>query len=611
MCGINGIFSYHSDGPPVDLSELDRTRDAMTPRGPDGCGAWVSNDQRVGLAHRRLSIIDLSEGGAQPMHDAASGAVIAFNGEIYNYRELRRDLELRGHVFRSESDTEVLLRGYLEYSTDLLPKLRGMFAFAIWDPRKRGILLARDPLGIKPLYIADDGKTVRFASQVRALLAGGGVKDLRRDPAGRVGFYLWGSVPSPFTLYQGIRALPAGNSLWIDARGVPAERAFFDLNAEFRRAEQVAGKPISRDEGREALRAALTDSVRHHLIADVPVGVFLSAGIDSSSIASLARDEMRGSAIETLTLGFTEFAGTPQDETPLASEIARLLGAQHRTITISREQFKEWVPSILASMDQPSIDGINSYCISHAARQAGLKVVLSGLGGDEIFRGYSTFRDIPKHVARLGLASRVPLLGKCSRILSAPLLGRSRQPKIAGVVEYGSCIADAYLLRRCLVPPWELTRYLDEELVAAGLERLRPLEQLHTLVEGLRDPALQVGILETSMYMRNQLLRDSDWASMAHSIELRVPLVDTVLLRSILDLTARGYVATKADVSRATNPEIFALLSNRPKTGFGIPAMQWMQSSVATPRTAGGASRVWAKFLDERFTDSKADSRGP
>lgn len=602
MCGINGIFSYHSDGPPVDLSELDRTRDAMTPRGPDGCGAWVSNDQRVGLAHRRLSIIDLSEGGAQPMHDAASGAVIAFNGEIYNYRELRRDLELRGHVFRSESDTEVLLRGYLEYSTDLLPKLRGMFAFAIWDPRKRGIVLARDPLGIKPLYIADDGKTVRFASQVRALLAGGGVKDLRRDPAGRVGFYLWGSVPSPFTLYQGIRALPAGNSLWIDARGVPVERAFFDLNAEFRRAEQVAGKPISRDEGREALRAALTDSVRHHLIADVPVGVFLSAGIDSSSIASLARDEMRGSAIETLTLGFTEFAGTPQDETPLASEIARLLGAQHRTITISREQFKEWVPSILASMDQPSIDGINSYCISHAARQAGLKVVLSGLGGDEIFRGYSTFRDVPKHVARTKALASIPKFGALSRLLATPFASRSRLPKAAGILEYGGSIAEAYLLRRCLVGPWELENYLDRDLVREGLERLKPVERLQALVEGLRDPMLQVAMLETSMYMRNQLLRDSDWASMAHSIELRVPLVDATLLRSVLQLVSRGFVATKAEVSRATNPAIYAMLSSRPKTGFAIPAVAWMQSELATPKTAGGASRVWAKFLDERFS---------
>jgi asparagine synthase (glutamine-hydrolysing) len=601
MCGFNGIISYKPDAPTIDVDELRRTRDAMTPRGPDGFGEWIAAEKTVGLAHRRLSIIDLSEGGAQPMLDPESGSVIVFNGEIYNYLEIRSDLEARGHVFRSGSDTEVLLRGYLEYSTALLPMLRGMFTFAIWDARKRGLLLARDPLGIKPLYLADDGKTLRFASQVRALLAGGGVKDLRPDPAGRVGFYLWGSVPSPFTLYRGIHSLPAGHSIWIDRSGVSAEKQYFDLNAEFRAAERMSAYPVSLDEGRELLRAALSDSVRHHLIADVPVGVFLSAGIDSSSIASLASEHVSGGVVETLTLGFSEFAGTAQDETPLAADIARLLKARHRTINISREQFPAWIPQILASMDQPSIDGINSFCISEAAKEAGLKVVLSGLGGDEIFRGYSTFRDVPKHVSRTKALASIPKFGALSRLLATPIAARSRLPKAAGIVEYGGSIAEAYLLRRCLVGPWELSNFLDRDLVREGLERLKPVERLHALVDGIRDPMLQVAMLETSMYMRNQLLRDSDWASMAHSIELRVPLVDTTLLRAVLQLVSRGFVATKAEVSRTTNPAIYAMLSNRPKTGFAIPTVAWMQSELATPKTAGGASRVWAKFLDERF----------
>ncbi|MEY3141547.1 MAG: asparagine synthase [Planctomycetota bacterium] len=580
----------------------------MTPRGPDGFGEWVSSDGTVALAHRRLSIIDLSEGGAQPMHDPASGAVIVFNGEIYNYLELRSDLEARGHDFRSGSDTEVLLRGYLEYSTALLPMLRGMFAFAIWDPRKRGLLIARDALGIKPLYLADDGTTLRFASQVRALLAGGGVKDLAPDPAGRVGFYLWGSVPSPFTLYRGIHALPSGHSIWIDRAGVSAEKPFFDLNAEFRAAERKSLYPIDEEQGRTMLRAALNDSVRHHLIADVPVGVFLSAGIDSSSIAALASANVRAGTLQTLTLGFAEFEGTQQDEAPLAGEIASLLGSRHESVTISRTQFNEWIPGILDAMDQPSIDGVNSYCISQAARQAGLKVVLSGLGGDEMFRGYHHFKNLPNQMRWTRLAGSIPRLGAIARVATAPLLGKSRWPKAAGLFEYGSCIADAYLLRRCLIPPWELDQYLDRDLVEAGLERLRPVERLRAIVDGIGDPMLQVAALETSIYMRNQLLRDSDWASMAHSLELRVPFVDTTLLRTVLTLVSRGFVPHKADVSRASNPAIFDLLARRPKTGFAIPVVDWMRSELHVPKTAGGAMRVWAKFLDDRFSSAGARS---
>ncbi|MCE2885059.1 MAG: asparagine synthase (glutamine-hydrolyzing) [Planctomycetaceae bacterium] len=602
MCGLNGIISYRAGAEPVDPDELVRTRDAMIARGPDGCGSWISDDRAIGLAHRRLSIIDLSEGGAQPMHDPESGAVIVFNGEIYNYREIRSDLEARGHVFRSGSDTEVLLRGYLEYSTALLPMLRGMFAFAIWDARKRGLLLARDPLGIKPLYLADDGQTLRFASQVRALLAGGGVKDLRPDPAGRVGFYLWGSVPSPYTLYRGIHSLPAGYSLWIDRSGVGVEKPYFDLNAEFRAAERRSPYPVTRDEGMEMLRAALSDSVRHHLIADVPVGVFLSAGVDSSSIASLASEHVRQGTLQTLTLGFEEFNGTMHDETPLATEIARLIGSRHSTVTISQRQFNEWIPSILAAMDQPSIDGVNSYCISRVARDAGLKVVLSGLGGDELYRGYSNFRDIPRQLRWTRIPSRIPGLGTLARMLSSPILQRSTKPKAAAVLELGGSVAEAYFLRRLLVPPWELDHYLDRDLVREGLERLRPLERLHAIVDGIQDPQLQIAALETSNYMRSQLLRDSDWASMGSSIELRVPLVDTTLLRAILTLVSRGFVPHKPDVSRATNPAIFALLAKRPKTGFAIPVVDWMRSELDVPKTAGGAMRIWAKYLDAHFS---------
>ena len=212
MCGIAGIYAYRNDALKVDRGELRRIRDHMTARGPDGCGEWFSEDGRVALGHRRLAILDLSERGAQPMVSADGQLIISFNGEIYNYRTLRAQLERKGYGFRSQSDTEVLLHLYAEKGEAMLEELRGMYAFALWDARKQGLLLARDPLGIKPLYYADDGATLQVASQVKALLKGGHI-DTTPEPAGHVGFFLWGHVPEPYTFFKGIKALPAGSTL--------------------------------------------------------------------------------------------------------------------------------------------------------------------------------------------------------------------------------------------------------------------------------------------------------------------------------------------------------------------------------------------------------------
>src|SRR5258708_29686963 len=260
----------------------------MAPRGPDGAGLWLSGDRRVGLAHRRLAIIDLSESGAQPMSSDDGALTITFNGEIYNYRELRAQLESRGHRFRTNSDTEVLLHLYQEHSSQMVHYPRGMFAFAIGDERRKALFLARDPFGIKPLYYAENGGTFRFASQVKALVAADGI-DTRRDAAGLAGFYLWGSVPEPYTMHRGIRALPAGSMLWIEGGRAPFIESYFNIAWQLSQADAVP-PTMGREEMRERLRAALIDSVRHHLIADVPVGVFLSSGVDSPTVTSLAQE---------------------------------------------------------------------------------------------------------------------------------------------------------------------------------------------------------------------------------------------------------------------------------------------------------------------------------
>src|SRR5438477_10356961 len=272
MCGINGIFAYDGGAPNVDRDELIVSRETMRPRGPDAEGVWVSAHERVGLAHRRLSIIDLSPAGAQPMHRGALS--IIFNGEIYNYQELRDDLAARGHTFVSHSDTEVMLHLFEQEGEAMLPRLRGMFAMAIWDANERRMFLTRDPYGIKPLYYADDGSTVRFASQVKALIASGRV-DRKFDPAGAAGFFLRGTVPEPFTMYRAIHALPAGSYAYVDANGTHEPVSYFSIAATLREAVDSSGT-YTDDERRQIVHDAVLESVRYHMVADVPVGAFLS-----------------------------------------------------------------------------------------------------------------------------------------------------------------------------------------------------------------------------------------------------------------------------------------------------------------------------------------------
>jgi asparagine synthase (glutamine-hydrolysing) len=577
MCGIAGIYAYHYAANSVDRTELQRIRDYMAARGPDGVGEWYAQNERVGLGHRRLAIIDLSQHGAQPMVSADGKLVITFNGEIYNYRQLRVKLEARGHRFRSQSDTEVLLHLYAEKGNAMIEDLRGMFAFGLWDTEKNCLLLARDPFGIKPLYYADDGWTLRFASQVKALLAGGNVSR-NQEPAGWVGFCLFGSVPEPFTTYQEIRALPAGSTLWVDRIGTREIKPYFSIANAYCQAK-VGRVPASDRNVQHLVQEALLDSVCHHLVADVPVGAFLSSGIDSGALVGLMRDAGQ-KEIQTVTLSFEEFRGRHEDEAPLAAEIAAHYGTRHTTRMVTEQEFRKDLPKILEAMDQPSIDGLNTWFVSKAARELGLKVAISGLGGDELFGGYRSFRSLPLWVRALAIPGRIPGLGDLTRALLSRVNRASRfiNPKAAGLLKYGGTYAGAYLLRRGLFMPWELEAVLGADTVRLGLRRLDPLRHIETTLRPLPNTSFgKVATLESSLYMRNQLLRDTDWASMAHSIEVRVPLVDVELLTRVAPVTTKTrslYKRMLADSPRAPLPR---KLIERSKTGFTTPIQAWLE----------------------------------
>ncbi len=599
MCGIAGIHAYLDVAPRVDRAELVRVNDRMAARGPDGNGIWIADDRRTGFAHQRLAIIDLSEAGAQPMHSACGRYTITFNGEIYNYRELREELARRGHAFRSGSDTEVLLQLYADCGADMVKKLRGMFAFGLWDAKERTLLLARDPLGIKPLYWSDDGWTVRFASQAKALLAGGRVG---RDPdaAGIVGFHLFGSVPEPFTVWREVHALPAGTTLVVDAAGPRAPTRYYDVAEAL---AERAGTGRGEGDARRLLSDAMRDSVQHHLVADVPVAVFLSAGLDSGALLG-TMSALGAQSVLAVTLAFAEFKGQAVDEAPLASEVARRYGARHIVRTVARAEFESDLSAILDAMDLPTIDGINTWFVAKAAHEAGIKVALSGLGADECFGGYPSFTDVPRSVHWLRPLSAIPGLGRLVRrgLSAAMAAGVRLPPKAAGLVQYGGDWAGAYLLRRSVYMPWELDELLDPALVADGLRRLAPLSHIAAALHGARPLGDfdRVSALETALYMRNQLLRDADWAGMAHGVEIRVPYVDPCFLAALPPGDVLARLNAKDAVAELLQPPLPTAVRERRKTGFVTPVGRWLREAAGTPAEGGGpvdfsaASRSWA-----------------
>lgn len=593
MCGIAGIFAYRESAPPVDEHELLSIREAMIRRGPDGAGLWVSSDRRIGLAHRRLSIIDISDASNQPLSTPDGRFWISFNGEIYNYAALRSDLVARGHVFRTAGDTEVLLHLYMEYGEDMVTHLRGMFSFAIWDEIRQGLLLARDPFGIKPLYFCDAGGTLRFASQVKALLKSSAIPT-GRDSAGIVGFYLWGWIPDPFTSYEAISAVPAGHTMWVARNTAPRIRKYFSLADEYLTHGENPRERTEIDRLYE-LAEAIRESVRHHLVADVPVGVFLSAGLDSAIIAGHASLISR-SPLEAITLGFNEYDNTEIDEVPLATEFARAYGMAHHVSRVTRDDFEAERGLILDAMDQPSVDGVNTYFVSKTAKTAGLKVSLSGLGGDELFGGYPSFQQVPKIVRLFGFGKRVPSIARASRRFSAPFFKLFTSPKYASALEYGGSLPEAYFLRRALHLPWELDDILDPRVLKDGLDRLDTINVLGRAIRGVSGDRDAISILETSCYMGSQLLRDSDWAGMAHSLEIRVPFVDVELLRAILRLGNLPAPIAKMDVASTLPKPLSPLHLHRAKTGFATPVREWIAPTRSARRSARGL-RGWAKVI--------------
>jgi asparagine synthase (glutamine-hydrolysing) len=611
---------------------------AMRHRGPDDDGFVVDELRAPGLAMgmRRLSIIDL-KGGHQPIWNETRDVAVIFNGELYNYRELRERLILLGHRFSTQSDTEILVHAWEEWGEDCLEELRGMFALALLDLRKRYataplLFLARDPLGIKPLYYTQSNDGFAFASEVRALVAGKmAAKTLSQDAL--TSYFLFGSVSEPVTLLEGVFSLPPGHRMLVyvpERRRMPRARAWWDAT---RSPAAKEGRAISdfRSAAR-SLRTLLENAVRAHLIADVPVGLFLSSGLDSSTIAAIAARAQAGICSFTLS-----FPGTAYDEASLARSIAKHCGTRHRDIPLAGEAVVSRIDEAVAALDQPSMDGINLYFVSWAAREAGLKVALSGIGGDELFGGYSTFTDTPRigrliRMAWFAPASMRKALAPLVRAVIATRSSPDAARKAVAAWLWPDALPHPYFFTRALFPVGtELSRLIEPRFrpssVAADGVTLEPtwLGWLERSADGARKLEGMSGVswLEMRSYMASTLLRDTDTESMARSLEVRVPLLDTPLVEFVGALpegARRRDGTSKALLLEAIGDLLPLEVLAQKKRTFTLPWEDWLRNglrkrleksfaelspALAPYLRADGVREVWGAFLGGRTSWSR------
>ncbi len=573
MCGIAGVFDKHPVGICLAVPAMLRS---MKSRGPDDQG---ESEIRPGTGGRwqigacRLAILDLSPAGHQPMFDSETGNQVVYNGEIFNFQDLRRELETKGCTFRSNCDTEVLLLGYRVWGEGIIQKLRGMFAFGMWDHKNQSMLLVRDRHGIKPVYYSEQAGYFLFASELRSLLVTGLV-ERELDATGLDSFLKFGAVQEPATLIRGIQLLPAGHLLRYSAKGMEIERYW-----QFPLPEVgLNGSAVVREDRQEDLRQTLSASVKMRLRSDVPLGVFLSGGLDSSVVAAMACSEETN--IKTFTVAFAE---QKFNEAASARRVAAYLGCEHHEIPLSQQDVIAALPQALAAMDQPTVDGVNTYFVSRATKQAGVTVALSGLGGDELFAGYRSFRMVP----RMEFVDRwTPrwMRRMAGGMVSSSLLPGRQDGKMAAWIREEDGFGNPFYLSRMILTPPQVARLLRPEwMLDIEFDMYSREMAERARLHAAHDSVNRVACLELAVYLRNTLLRDTDCMSMAHSLEVRVPLIDHVLTEKAMRLPGSWKLNGRqrkpllvAAMGRSLPDDILAM----PKRGFEFPWSEWLRSEL-------------------------------
>ena len=617
MCGICGVIGFENRE--TAEAAVRRMMAAMRHRGPDDEGWHLGPMAAIGM--RRLSIIDLA-GGHQPVFNEDGTLAVVFNGEIYNFHALSRQLEALGHVLRTRSDTEVIVHAYEQWGVDCVRRLRGMFALAVYEAPDPGagvgerLFLARDRLGIKPLYYTCSDGVFLFASEVRALLATGRVRR-RLCPEALESYLLFGSVSEPMTMVDGVFSLPPGHCVLLEVARRPQE-VHPDPYWDFGDAARSTSDVNDRQTVLNQLRPLLEETVRLHLIADVPVGIFLSGGIDSTALAALASREQAGICTFTVIFPEQEFS-----EAELARRTARRFGTAHEELLLSGEEMLGQMDNAVAALDQPSMDGINTYFVSGAVRRAGLKVALSGLGGDEVFGGYPTFRRTPRLQKLAVLAAWVPgaLRSGSAKLVAHWAENHSRADaarKLASLWRDPAQLPHPYFYLRTLFTPEQVAALRAGEPCSSGDAAWRRWLGQSAAGAKLLDGFTAVSLLEARSYLVNTLLRDTDAVSMAHSLEVRVPFLDHGVVEFVTQLPPflkRNGKIPKAVLVEALQDLLPAEVVSHPKRTFTFPWERWLRGALRERVAAGIAqvpevlrpvvsarafSSIWQAFLEGR-----------
>lgn len=574
MCRIAGIFD-----PRVNnlQQEIVRMRDAMKNGGPDDAGIFMHSSMPLAFGHRRLSLIDLSEAGHQPMIDAE--LTIVFNGEIYNYKELKSTLQHYGHLFKTESDTEVILKAYRQWGTDAFEFFNGMFALAILDEKKQQLVLARDHAGIKPLYYYKDRDCLYFASEIRAFQCV--EKVFEENPQWRSAFLTFGHLPEPITTLKNVQPLEKGTVMLIDLPSLKStKRCFFNW--------KFSGKLKNEAEALQLMRETMEQAVERHLVSDAPIGLFLSGGIDSSLLTLIAAKTQKEN-LHTLSIVFNEERFSEDKYQQLIIDRTK---AHHQSFLVTKEIFNERLDDAMQAMDQPTLDGINTYFISMYARAYGLKAVLSGLGADELFGGYPSFQ---QH-RRMNFVKKAP--GSLLKSLQLFPDHRIRKLSYAGMDH----AAAEYLSYRGIFTPVSVASLLGttEKQIEQELEQLSTYYPLNGLTDGNR-----VSWIETNFYMQNQLLKDSDFMSMWHGLEIRVPFLDkeVMLMAGVIDEVIKFKKSPpKYLLVKAFEQELPVQIWKRKKQGFTFPFEGWLKENDYIQPSTFEEQKLYKDFQRKRLS---------
>jgi asparagine synthase (glutamine-hydrolysing) len=570
MCGINGIFHFEKsksrDG------EIQKMNETLRHRGPDAAG--IFSEKEIELGHQRLSIIDVSASANQPMDSADGNLILVFNGEIYNYKEIRN--QLSDYKFKTHSDTEVVLAAFQKWGENALRILNGIFAFAVWDKSKKELFIARDRLGVKPLYYLSDNDVFVFSSSLKSILSTGR-SSAKISKAGLIDYLRYQTVHAPQTIVEDIHVLMPGHFIRINEEDGAQFKSYWSVtkNSQLLRYK-------SADDVQKMIRAQLYKSVEMQLESDVPFGAFLSGGIDSSLMVAIM-SQVRNQKTDTFSVTFKE---DQFSEKKYAEIVAKKFGTLHHEIELSAEKFREMIPDALSFMDHPSGDGPNTYAVSKLTREEGVKMAISGLGGDELFAGYPVFRQLPELHRKKWLRSFPAYARRPFARVYKNLRGSVSAAKKAALLSLEEFDTEN-------IYPYFRKVYMDDQIIKLvnypNLTLDAVYEITHELVgyktEGWNLPLLgKISVAEVSTYMQNVLLRDADQMSMAHALEVRVPFLDHELVEKIIPL-ADIYKNTSSPKKLLTDTFSDLLpeeIYKREKMGFVLPYDMWMKNELKT-----------------------------